>query len=146
MVASDTTLPNRNPERPNGGTGRRDRSAFKGLRVLVVEDEFLLALLLEEELVSAGCSVVGPFSGLAQAMEAARRETFDLAILDINLNGEMVYPLADELSGSGVPFIFMSGYGLSNLPERFRTAPRIAKPYDPAILVREMQRALPGAG
>jgi CheY-like chemotaxis protein len=90
------------------------------MRILIAEDEFLVGIQLEEELRSAGCSIVGPFSTLEKATLAARREGFNLALLDINLNGERVYPLADELSARGVPFIFLSGYLSTALPERFR--------------------------
>ena len=75
-----------------------DMSASRGKRVLVVEDEFFLRLELEEWLRSAGCAIIGPFSALEPArVVAARREPIDLAILDTNLNGQMVYPLADDL-------------------------------------------------
>jgi DNA-binding response OmpR family regulator len=115
-------------------------------RVLVVEDEFLLACSLDEDLRSFGYSVVGPFTRLARALDASRHERFDLAVLDINLNGEMVYPLAQDLMVRGIPFLFLSGYGTANLPERFRAAPRLAKPYDPKLLLREIRRILPEAG
>jgi len=79
-------------------SGPNDVSALRGKRVLVVEDEFLLRLELEEWLRSAGCAIIGPFSALEPArVVAARREPIDLAILDTNLNGQMVYPLADDL-------------------------------------------------
>jgi DNA-binding response OmpR family regulator len=112
------------------------------MRVLIAEDEFLVGIQLEEDLRSAGCSIVGPFSRLATATLAARRERFDLALLDINLNGDRVYPLADELSARGVPFIFLSGYLSAALPERFRKAPRIAKPHDPAALLKAIRAAV----
>jgi len=115
-------------------------SELQGLRILVVEDEFFVALLLEQELRSAGCSIVGPFADLASATKASRKEEFALALLDINLNGEMVYPLADELFGRNVPFVLLSGYGPSNLPERFRAAPSITKPYDSNLLIREIRQ------
>jgi DNA-binding response OmpR family regulator len=111
------------------------------MRVLIAEDEFLVGIQLEEDLRSAGCSIIGPFSTLEAATLAARRKRFDVAILDINLNGDRVYPLADELSARGVPFIFLSGYVAAALPERFREAPQIAKPHDPAALV-EVIRAV----
>jgi PAS domain S-box-containing protein len=109
-------------------------------RILIVEDESLLAMELKEFLQAAGYKIVGPFSDLARATEAAHREPIDLAVLDSNLNGEMVYPLADELSAQGVPFIFVTGYGAPNLPERFRSAPRVSKPFDPAALINALQR------
>jgi DNA-binding response OmpR family regulator len=113
------------------------------MRILIAEDEFLLGIQLEEELRSAGCAIVGPFSTLAKATLAARREGFDLALLDINLNGDRVYPLADELAARGVPFIFLSGYLSAALPERFKGAPQIAKPHDPTALIRTIRAAVP---
>jgi DNA-binding response OmpR family regulator len=114
--------------------------AAGGLRVFVAEDEFLLALLLEEDLRAMGCTVLGPHASLTLATEASRREAFDLAILDVNLNGEMVFPLADELGGRGMPVVLLSGYGTGSLPERFRSTPRLSKPYDFAALQREVRR------
>jgi two-component system, response regulator PdtaR len=106
----------------------------------VVEDEFLLRLELEEWLRSAGCAIIGPFSALEPARTmAARREPIDLAILDTNLNGQMVYPLADDLLASGVPVIFLTGYEKASLPVRFRVVPQVSKPYDPAALIREIR-------
>ena len=116
---------------------------LKGIRILVAEDEFLVGIQLEGDLRSAGCSIVGPFSTLEMATQVSRREQFDLAILDINLNGSMVYPSADELSARGIPFIFLSGYVSANLPERFRWSLQIAKPHDPKALLKEIRAAVP---
>lgn len=116
------------------------------MRIFLAEDEFLVALVLKEELCAAGFEVVGPFSRLASALDASRRETFDLAILDINLDGEMVFPLADELIARAIPFFFLSGYAAADLPERFRTARRFSKPHDPAVVVRQVRQALSKAG
>ena len=113
------------------------------MRVLIAEDESLVGIQLEEDLRSAGCSILGPFSTLEAATRASRFERFDVAILDINLNGARVYPLADELSARGVPFIFLTGYIAANLPERFRSSPQITKPHDPAVLIKEIQTAVP---
>jgi AmiR/NasT family two-component response regulator len=119
---------------------------MKGLRILIVEDEFLLAMSLEDDLVAAGCSPIGPFANLTSATEATRREQFDLAILDVNLNGEVIYPLADELVSRGKPFVLLTGYGAASLPERFRNLPRLPKPYDSASLIKEIGRAVPRTG
>jgi DNA-binding response OmpR family regulator len=113
-----------------------------GPNILVVEDEYLLACTLEEDLQRHGYVVIGPFGDLQTATAAARRKTFDLAILDINLRGELVYPLADDLAARAVPFIFLTGYSTLTLPERLRASPRLAKPYDPADLLREIKRVL----
>jgi DNA-binding response OmpR family regulator len=111
-----------------------------GIRILIVEDEFLLGCSLEEDLRSAGFDVSGPFTTLAAALDASRREKFDLAILDVNLSGEKVYPVADDLMARGVPFLFLSGYAHTHLPERFRGLPQVGKPYDPENLVKEIRR------
>ena len=113
-----------------------------GLRVFIVEDEFLLAILLQEDLQELGCTIVGPFSSLARAIEASRQEAFDVAILDINVNGQPIYPLADELLARGRPTILLTGYGAMDLPERLRAMARVTKPYDIAILTAELARAV----
>ncbi len=123
-----------------GLTSSPGDGGIAGLNILLVEDEFLLACSLEEDLRAAGAHVVGMYSGLTAARDGARRGGFDLAILDVNLNGEMVYPLADELLAAGKPFLFLTGYVAMQLPERFRTQARVAKPYDPLSLVREIRR------
>jgi CheY-like chemotaxis protein len=117
-------------------------------RILVVEDEFLLAVSLEEDLRSLGYDVVGPFNSLEEASDASRRETFAAATLDVNLGGTMVYPLADELVARGVPVVFLSGYGFGLIPRRFSSQPQLGKPCDPAELDRELRRvlAMPGSG
>lgn len=112
------------------------------LRILVVEDEFLVAVVLEDDLRFAGHSVVGPYSNLPTALEASRRESFDLAILDINLSGTMVYPLADDLLRRGVPFFFLTGYGPGDLPVRFAQTPRVAKPYETTSLLTTIRRVM----
>jgi DNA-binding response OmpR family regulator len=122
------------------GSGAAGGVRLKGLRVFIAEDEFLVAVMLEQDLRSSGCTVVGPFTSLALALQASRREEFDVAILDVNMNGEMVYPLADELLARGTPFLFLTGYGTANLPERHRKAPRLSKPYDLDLLMKEMAR------
>ena len=127
----------------------RDSAGDEGgeaTRILVAEDEFLVALLLEEELRAAGYSLVGPFTNLASATSAARRERFDVALLDINLDGEMVYPLADELVDRKAPFIFLSGYSWQNTPEKFDQVPRVAKPFDTPTLLAEITRLVSKSG
>jgi CheY-like chemotaxis protein len=81
-----------------------------GKRVLVVEDEALVALLLEDLLIEVGCTPVGSYGSVAKAMEAVGNETFDLAVLDVNLNGEKSYPIADALAERHIPFVFVSCY------------------------------------
>ncbi|HUP79613.1 MAG TPA: response regulator, partial [Pirellula sp.] len=115
-------------------------------RILIVEDEFLLAMELQETLQSKNYFVVGPYHDLIRAREAASRERIDLALLDTNLNGEMVFPFADELLARGVACILVTGYGASNLPEKFRGLPRVSKPYSPVALAVEVAKALENLG
>jgi CheY-like chemotaxis protein len=91
-------------------------SFLAGLRVLVVEDEMLVSLLIEEMLVDHHCAVVGPYATVAEAVEAARKEPIDLALLDVNIGGAKVYPVADALTARRIPFLFLSGYGQSAIP------------------------------
>jgi len=88
-----------------------------GKRVLVVEDELLVALLVEDMLSDMGCIVVGPFARMRDALNAANTQTFDLALLDVNIAGEMVFPVAYALEARGVPFLFVTGYGQAALPK-----------------------------
>lgn len=117
---------------PRAGRGAAleagEEPSLEGLQILVVEDEFLLALEVEATLIGFGCSVVGPFAKLEKALHAARNTELDGAVLDINLNGEMVYPLAELLDMRGVPFVFLTGYVASDIPERFRHFRRLQKP------------------
>jgi CheY-like chemotaxis protein len=99
-----------------------------GKRILVAEDEFFVALVVEETLQSLGCTVLGPFSDLAEATEVATREQIDAAVLDINLHGEMVYPLAEYLDRHRIPFVFTTGYAAKDVPEQFRGVEHLGKP------------------
>jgi len=110
-----------------------------GLRVLVVEDEYLIALMICEILEKVGCVVVGPASSLESARKLSSRESIDGALLDINLNGEVVYPVADQLDRLNVPYVFVSGYGTVKLPDRFQDRPFITKPFLPHVLVQALE-------
>jgi DNA-binding response OmpR family regulator len=123
-----------------GYRGNLNTASFlSGKSILLVEDEFLLALQLEELLQSHGGTVRGPYRSLDDALKAAQRQDFDFAILDINLSGTMVYPLADELLARGIPFLFLTGYSQANLPEQFRGVTRLNKPCDPAQLIATLR-------
>ncbi|MQW89475.1 response regulator [Sinorhizobium saheli] len=112
-------------------------------RVLVVEDEFLVALQIENDLAAAGYTVVGPFTSLSASIAASRAEHFEIATLDLNLRGEFVYPLIDELVARCIPILLLTGYADSDLPERFRALPRLGKPFDGSLLVRKIAELLP---
>src|SRR5689334_6653724 len=92
---------------------------LESLRILLVEDEFLVSLALEDDLRTLGADVVGPFNDLISALSAAQTERFEVAVLDVNLGNAMVYPLADDLMRRGLPFLFLSGYGAADIPLRF---------------------------
>src|SRR5262249_40980860 len=100
------------------GTQSASVQQLVGVRILLVEDEGLLALELKEVFNSMGAKVIGPFGGLNVAMQAARAQAIDVAILDVNLKGELVYPLAAELAARGVPFLFLTGYDTADLPDQ----------------------------
>jgi DNA-binding response OmpR family regulator len=102
--------------------------AMTDTRILMVEDEMCLAMMLEDVLSDAGYQVVRA-ARLKDAMNIARREHIDAAILDVNLQGEAVYPLATQLHESGVPFMFTSAYGRPGIPEEFHSYPVMPKPY-----------------
>lgn len=100
-----------------------------GLRVLVVEDEGSVALLIEGMLEDLGCNVVASVATLRRALIAARTEALDFAVLDVNLDGELVFPVAEILKGRQLPFIFSTGYGRVGVPEGFRDCEVLNKPY-----------------
>ena len=93
-IVSPTDAPSSDPNSPV--------SALAGLRILIAEDEFLLAAQLEDELHAAGCTTLGPYTSVARAAQACREAQFDLALLDVNLHGEMVFPVVDELQARGI--------------------------------------------
>lgn len=102
-----------------------------GVRVLLVEDETLVAMLLEDMISDLGGTVVGSASRVAQALDllADGRGRIDLAVLDVNLGGEEAFPIATALAERGVPFAFSTGYGNSGLPEIWRNRPTLQKPF-----------------
>ena len=111
-----------------------------GLRVFVVEDEALVAMMLEDMLADFGCIVMGVAGTVAQALERATTSNMiDAAILDVNLGGEKIYPVADVLARREVPFMFSTGYGPGDLHERYPNCLTLAKPYSPEALARELR-------
>ncbi|WP_035485701.1 response regulator [Geminicoccus roseus] len=110
--------------------------------VLIAEDEPVVALFLEDLLLELGCRVVVT-TGLAQAVQAARSETIDVAILDINLNGEQSYPAAAALLARGIPFGFASGYGPEGRDPSFADVPVLAKPYRESQVDQLLRQLLP---
>lgn len=117
-------------------------TAFHDLRVLVVEDEGAIALLIEDMLLDLGCTIAASVGRLADACEMARHGQYDFALLDVNLAGEVVTPVADIVHERGIPFAFSTGYGSKGLPEKFTGHVVVAKPYLIADLERAIGRAL----
>jgi DNA-binding response OmpR family regulator len=113
----------------------------KALRILVVEDEMLVSMLVEDMLEDLGHVPIGPAARLDAGVRLANSETLDLAILDINLGGTKSFPIADVLIARGVPVIFATGYGASGLDQRFLSFPVIAKPFSEAVLKNAIYRA-----
>jgi CheY-like chemotaxis protein len=112
-----------------------------GRRVLVVEDEFLAALTTVDFLESLGCEVVGPAARLSPALELARSEVLDAAVLDINIAGEMIWPVAERLRHRGIPYLFLSAYpGTNFVPAIFAAAPYLPKPLEPDHLARHLEK------
>lgn len=114
---------------------------LSGRRVLVVEDEYFIADDIARALRRLGAEVVGPAPNREEALALLYSgERIDLAVLDINLHGKMVHPVADVLQERGVPFVFATGYDQSVLPERHQNTPRWEKPFDPNALVRTLPK------
>jgi CheY-like chemotaxis protein len=110
-------------------------AALEGARVLVVEDEYLVAALIENILESAGCIVLGPIPRVPEALDAVDHDDYDAAVLDVNLAGERINPVADALSERDVPFMFVTGYGANALPRKYAERPHIGKPFRMAELL-----------
>ena len=112
-----------------------------GLRILVVEDEAAISLLLEDMLLDFGCEIVGPAARLNVALDMAQGDAFDIAILDVNLAGEPIYPVAEALTERNLPFVFSTGYGGAGIKDPYRDRPVVQKPFSQ----QELKRTLIGA-
>ena len=113
-----------------------DTGKLKGLRVLVVEDEMMVSMLIEDMLGDLGCTVIGPASRLDEAMELAAAGEIDCAVLDVNLGGQPIFPLADLLRERGQPFAFATGYGDAGLRDVDKGSPVLQKPFREGDLAR----------
>ena len=102
---------------------------LKTKRILIVEDEYFIASDLSRALIAAGAEVVGPVGDLTAGLHLAGTEDIDAAILDVNLDGTMSYPIADRLAQTQVPHLFLTGYDGWSLPATYRDIPCLAKPF-----------------
>ena len=117
-------------------------SRLAGKRVLVVEDEYLVALEVENALLDSGCIVVGPFASVEEGLVAAKAENVDIALLDVNVAGEMVFPIAYLLEAVGTPFLFVTGYGKAILPQDRPTWEACSKPFNPDELTERLAQKI----
>ena len=113
-----------------------------GLRVLVIEDESMVAMLIQDTLAEIGCEVIGIASRFNEAVEKAKSLAFDIAILDINLNGRHTFTIADLLAERGVAFTVATGYGATGLPASLQRVPILEKPFRKRDLERALRAAL----
>jgi two-component SAPR family response regulator len=113
-----------------------------GKRILIIEDEFFLALCVGQVLEEQGCAVIGPATSVQEGLDLIEKTKVNGAILDINLNGEMVYPVAKELMDRNIPFIFATGYRPLDLPSFYDDVPRLEKPIETGLFIRTLKKVL----
>ena len=117
------------------------QKSLEGRRILVVEDEFLIAMEVEDVLRALGAEVVGPFGRLKPALGAVQNEVLDGAVLDVRLDGETSEQVAAELVSRGVPVLLTTGYESEQLPPDLRHLPRLRKPFDERDLRDMLEQA-----
>ncbi|ODR99248.1 hypothetical protein AUC68_04400 [Methyloceanibacter methanicus] len=115
---------------------------LKGLRILVVEDQAPIALQLEDMLIESDCEVVGPASRVGQALRLLSEQPVDAAVLDLNIAGELVYPVADALDARGLPYIFSTGYSPSDLAAPYRRRRVLQKPFSRRVFIKAIRETL----
>jgi len=133
----------------SGGTGQHgdnmtsEAKAAVGRRVLVVEDESMIRMLLDGMLSDIGYTMTAEAGALNEAMALAKQEEFDVAILDVNLHNEPITPVAEILTQRGVPFVFATGADLRGVPQAYRSHPTLQKPFRAEALERALQAVAP---
>jgi CheY-like chemotaxis protein len=118
-------------------------SSGAGKRVLVVEDELLIRMLLQDMLTDLGYRLAGEAGRMDEALTLAKQSEFDVAILDVNLNGEPISPVVEVLVKRGLPFVFATGYGARGVPEPYRATPTLQKPFQADALAQAIEAAAP---
>jgi CheY-like chemotaxis protein len=119
-----------------------ERAPAAARRILLVEDELMIRMLLEDMLKELGYTVAAEAARIDDALTAVAAGGFDLAILDVNLNGRSIAPVADALAARATPFVFATGYGEQGLPEAFRERPTLKKPFQIDALRKTLAEAL----
>ena len=128
------------------GTGFQMNAAVKspaGKRVLVVEDELMIRMLLQDMLTDLGHTLAGEACRIDEAVALAKEGAFDIAILDVNLNGQPISPVVEILIDRGLPFVFATGYGQRGVPEPYRNTPTLQKPFQADALAQSIEAAAP---
>ena len=115
--------------------------AAAGKRVLVVEDELMIRMLLQDMLADLGHTLAGEAGRIEDAVALAKQGEFDIAILDVNLNGQPISPVVEVLLERGVPFVFATGYGQRGVPEPYRGSPTLQKPFQADALAEAINAA-----
>ena len=118
-------------------------SSVAGKRVLIVEDELMIRMLLQDMLTDLGCKLAGEAGRIDEALTLAKQTDFDVAILDVNLNGQPISPVVDILIERGLPFVFATGYGQRGVPEAYRQTPPLQKPFQAEALAQAIKAATP---
>src|ERR1700728_2661728 len=131
-MASEPSIAEPSPAPPTAG----------GKRVLVVEDELMIRMLLEGMLNDLAHTVAAEAGSIEEALSLAKTAEFDVAVLDVNLNSKPITPVAEALTARGVPFVFASGYGQRGVPEAFRQSPTLQKPFQIEALAQAIDAAL----
>jgi CheY-like chemotaxis protein len=116
----------------------------RGGSVFLVEDEVMIRMMVADMLEELGYSVAAEAGEISEAMKLAQSADFDLAILDVNVNGKMISPVADLIKARQRPFIFATGYGSSGLPEEYRDRPALQKPFQIETLAKAIDTVLTG--
>lgn len=120
-----------------------EKTAISSLQILVVEDESMVAMMIEDMLEDLGHKVIATSGRMPDASRLVSDASADLAILDVNLNGEETYPLADSLAARQIPFIFATGYGSSGIKPEWSGVPVLQKPFQSRELAQAINLALP---
>lgn len=117
-------------------------SDLSSLTFLMVEDETIVAFLIEDMLRELGCGQPRHAASVSEALALLASERFDAAVLDINLAGEKVYPVAERLESLDVPFLFATGYGIAGLPAQYKSRPVLQKPFTQQALAAAVSQIL----
>ena len=136
-------MPNENTGLTQGDSAMTGEERLKGLRLLLVEDEAMVAMMLEDMLDDLGCEVIGPAGNVSRALELVGADQgIAGAILDVNVGGQPIYPVAETLKARGVPFVFITGYGSADIDGRVSDAPTVQKPFSLPVLRDTLARVL----